>query len=115
MGLIPGIIKQIIKERERASERPDRSKLGTDGAGRGVPLLSPHRDAPAASTASIRPFTNQSFISPNYRIKKKLTFLECLWSGKKGSKLLPEPRGADGYQTVQTGHPTRVLPQPEPP
>lgn len=83
MGLIPGIIKQIIKEREKekkASERPDRSKLGTDGLGGGF-SLSPHRDAPAASTASISLCRNQSFISPNYRIKKKLKCLECLWLG----------------------------------
>lgn len=82
MGLIPGIIKQIIKEREK---EPQRGQIGVNwaqmGLGGGFLSFSPHRDAPAASTASIRPFTNQSFISPNYRIKKKLTFLACLWSG----------------------------------
>lgn len=72
MGLIPGIIKQIIKEREKekkASERPDWSKLGTDGLGGG---FSPLTEMPLLQARLQLVFSETNILFPQItELKKK--------------------------------------------
>lgn len=73
MGLIPGIIKQIIKEREKekkASERPDRSKLGTDGLGGGF-SLSPLTEMPLPQARLQLVFSETRVLFPQITELKK--------------------------------------------
>lgn len=117
MGLIPGIIKQIIKEREK-EKKPQRGQIGVNWAQMGWEgvSLSPLTKMPLLQARLQLAFSETNVLFPQITElkKKKIKILGVFVVGDKAIHASLLVGCADGYQTVKWATPQRSRPSQSP-